>query len=207
MAERGYHLLGSEERKKQYVELMEDALRDYERRTYPKTIELFGAKREWVEAGFVKTIEGVKKNLQQAISAGKKGKIKYIQLSYLLSGAFSEEMLIRLDFYDKGYYRDVEEMSSYWDCSSLFPDAKEEYIRLKEWLEKRIIRIQSSELSQLKLGLMIFNYKILHSILPKLVKAERVEGLLRLCCENEAYVLYGAYLDQAEVIHQLGGEG
>ncbi len=205
MAQIGYSLISSEERKKQYKEFMTRALYEYYERTCIKSMELFRNRRGQFEEGLVSTVEAVKDKLQESISSGRKGRLSYIHLSYLLSGALSGEMLIKLDFYDEGYYRDVEEIDCYWDCSSLFWDLETEYRNMAEEMKKNMIRIQSGEFSQLRVGLTVLNYMILKPVLKELVKSERVEKQLRVFCNEKAYILYGAYLDQAEVIHQLIG--
>ncbi len=203
MMEKGYYLINDEARKKQYIAFMEEALCGYYHRMNSRTWELFEEKREEFEANLAKAVESANEEIQDYIFEKKKRKIKYIHFSYLLSGALSGEILLKLDFYDNKYYRDVEEVDCYWDCSSLFPDFEGEYGKLKEELSKKIMRVQSGELSQLRVGMMVLNYMILKSILTEIVKEEKVEKQLGAYCEEEAYIFYGAYLDQAEIIHQI----
>lgn len=205
MTEKSYHLLDHEAREKQYITLMEELLGTYYERTYSKMQEALKKRKEEWEAGLIKVLKTVREDLQGYISEGKKGRIGYIHFSYLLSGALSEELLIKLDVYDKRYYRDVEEVECYWDCSSFFPDFSAEFREMAEELSKKMIRVQSGEISRLRIGMMVVNYMLLKPILEEMVRGKEVEKQLELFCEEKACILYGAYLDQAEVIYQFKG--
>ena len=201
MQEKGYSLLSSEERKEQYKKLMISLLSEYYLRTRSNTMKRFENSREEVKGAFRRTLEAAKVYLHNSISAGQKGKVRYIQLSYLLSNALSGERLIKVDFYDERYYRDIEEIDCYWDFTMLFPEEESEYLNCADKLRGELIRLQSGELSQLKIGLMVLNFMVLKEILRELVKSERLLEELSPYCGDEMFFIYGAYLDQAEVIH------
>lgn len=203
MEEIGYTLLGSKERKEQYKELMISILSEYYLRTRQKVMKEFENRREKVEDSFCKAVEAAKHSLHKEISAGQKGKLRYIQFSYLLSNALSGERLIKVDFYDRRYYRDIEEIDCYWDFGLLFGEEEKEYLNYADKLRREVIRLQSGELSQLRIGLLIFNYMVLKEILKELVKSERLLKELRPYCKDEVFFIYGAYLDQAEVLHHV----
>ncbi|MBQ9989543.1 MAG: hypothetical protein IJP31_01160 [Lachnospiraceae bacterium] len=205
MTENSYQLLEQEERKEQYIALMKELLTAYYEGAHARIQKAPNQqKKEW-KKGLIKVLERAAKDLRELIYNGQKGRIQYVHFSYLLSGALSEELLIRLDAYDKRYYRDVEEVECYWDYSSIFPDFSAEFNRLAEELRKRMIRVQSSEVSRLKIGMMVLNAVIMETVLSEMIISKEVEQLLEEFCEEKACILYGTYLDQAEVIHQLGG--
>lgn len=199
-------MLDYETRKKQYITLMEEMLCAYHGRTCSRTRELYVKKKQEVVGSLARMIEGAKESLENYILCQKKGKIQYIHFSYLLSGALSGEMLVKLDFYDSRYYTDEEEIDCYWNCSGLFPDVETEYRALKEELDKKLIRLQSAEASQLRVGMWVLNYRILKMILMEMVREKQVERQLKAFCEETACLFYGAYLDEAEVIHRLKEE-
>lgn len=203
MAETGYSFLESKKRTEMYIEFLTDALYEYVIRTKERTTALFEAGREKYEETLCSVIASAGVFLHSRISSGKKGKLRYIHFSYLLSGALSGEMLVKLDFYDERYYRDVEETDCFWNCRELFPDYEKECRQMEEKMRRRILRVQSGELSQIKIGLTAWNYLLLKPVMAELVRSRRVEEQLRPFCEERAFLFYGPYLDESEVIHKM----
>lgn len=203
MQNRGYVLLSLEKRREQYNNFLTDSLLEYERIHAPQMKELLERQRQRYEESLCKAFDLSEDFLRSSLSSQRKGRLKYIHFSYLLSGALSEEHLIKLDFYDHRHYQDPEEIECFWNCKGLFPWYEEEYRNLEGNLRKEIPRIKSGELSRLRVALTSWDYLMLKPILMELVKGETF--LQRICpyCGSTAYILYGGYLDMPEVLWEM----
>lgn len=136
-------------------------------------------------------------------AAGKKGAVRFIHFSYLLSSALSGEMLIKLDCYDETYYSDIADIDCYWDYGGLFPNRSQELKALEDRLRCEIVRLTPYEISQARLYYQVLYFMVLEDILCTLVASNRSEEIIRSCAAREVSVLYGAYFDQAKRIHKV----
>ena len=97
MAEnRGYVLSDVRERREEYTKLLAKLLFEYYQRVCGEILELFDRQRESYEDSFCRTFQRAEDFLETAIASQKKGKLKYIHFSYLLSGALSGEHLVKI---------------------------------------------------------------------------------------------------------------
>lgn len=203
----GYQFLDGGQRMKTYQDLLIKELREYQERTLRRTWELFESRREEMEGSFCKAMAEANDWLSSCISSGTKEKISFIHISYLLSGALSGEMLLKLDFYDKRYYSDPEEADFFWDCHELFPEHDDELNRMVREIRERVIRAKSNEISMAGICMTACNCLVLKPIVEKLVQCRSFERLTEAYRDDRVPVLYGAYLDEAEVIHEMKGGG
>lgn len=202
---RGYILSIPEEREKRYKEFLVNALVEYQKRSYVQTMKLFEEQKDIYENSICQVFQKAEDFLESTIDSRKKGKLRYIHFSYLLSGALSGEHLVKIDFYDKQYYKDVEEANCFWDCMNLFPFYEEACKNAETDIKRGIARIQSGELSRIRIGFTACDYLTLKPVLKELVKGEKFIKSLLPYCEPPVYILYGAYLDEAEILYQIGG--
>lgn len=202
---KNYHLT-EEKRTQLYTEFMTNALYEYSKQILEQTIELFYSQRNYFENSFYHMAEKMTRYLQSGISSGIKGKICYVHFSYLLSGALSDEMLVKMDCYDKCYYADIADFDCFWNCKKLFPQYDIEKNKIEKNLQREVIRTKSGEISQVGICLTACNYLILKPIVSELVRGERFQNLINSYCAQKTFFLYGAYLDQAEVVYQFWKE-
>lgn len=206
-ANRGYILSDPDERMEQYKEFLANALIEYQKRSFEQTMELFEYQQDLYEESFTRAFQKAEGFLKDAMDSQRKGKLKYVHFSYLLSGALSGEHLVKMDFYDNRYYRDVEETDCFWDCRDLFPFYEEECQHIEADMKSEIVRVHSGELSRIRIGLIAVDYLTLQSVLKVLVMSESFLERILPYCGQSVQLLYGAYLDEAEVLYQLEGDG
>lgn len=177
----------------------------------------FESLRDTVEETCEKNWEEIKESFYQSLFAGvnqslgfidarQKEEICYIHFSYLLSSAVTGEMLIKMDFYDKTFFFDTKDVNCYWDYRMLFPEYAADIERLSEQLNTEVARLTPYELQKAKLYYQVCNFMVLEEIMQKLVKTREVEHCIKKCAGSEVSIFFGAYLDQAELIHKLGGD-
>ncbi len=198
-----YRLSDPDERTEKYVEVLADILLAYYKRASAEAIALFESRRGFYEESFCRAFQKAEEFLKVAAGSQQKGKITYIHLSYLLSGALSGEQLIKMDFYDARHYRDVEETDCFWDYSGLFPSYDRERKDAEAELRRRIVRMQSGELSRIGIGMTACGALALKPILKELAASREFLRNIRHYCGCPAYILYGAYLDEAELLYQI----
>ena len=205
MVNREYMLSDPDERMRQYKEFLAEALVKYHKRTFEQTMELFERQQDLYEKSFIQAFQKAEKFLRDALDSQRKGKLKYVHFSYLLSGALSGEHLVKMDFYDGRYYRDVEETDCFWDCWELFPFYEEECRQMEADMKEKIVRVHSGELSRIRIGLTAMDYLVLKSVMEILVHSESFLSRILPYCGRTTALLYGAYLDEAELVYQLEG--
>jgi hypothetical protein len=135
--------------------------------------------------------------------SGMKQKVQYIQFSYLFSAALMKELRLRVDLYDNRHYGDLSEAVGYWDYSGLFPYIDRDMAILKAELAKRFTRVMDYELTDIRLHYHIWIFALAESILTELVTENAFLNALTDVFDVEVSVLFGAYLDQSEVIATL----
>jgi len=144
---------------------------------------------------------------EQLQKAGKKGNIKYISLSLLLSSILTEEYSIGINFYDENFYLDEE---------TVFTEVKIEFIRelIKEYVETDIknlmiyyrqerINCPENELIELRKTQGIV-YALLYSkwIIENIEKAALRLEVKEMQTEERIDFTYGMYLEKQEKIYQ-----
>ena len=128
----------------------------------------------------------------------KKGEIQYVVFSYMNVSATFNEIEIRIDLLDKGFYLDQWECTEYYSSEILQKQYIEDVHLLYQEAEKRFIRLQIHELQELEFvyrkryqtlcGLML---KSMADLIREAVKSSEI-----LQSDN-LQLLYGTYMDKA----------
>lgn len=200
-----YYLENSDERMQRWTACVQEQMNkrfEFLKATLEET-----CKKNWeeiMESFYLSLSAGVKQTLG-FIGARQKEKVCYIHFSYLLSSAAAGEMLLKIDFYDNKYFMDTKDINSYWDYQILFPEYAADVERLSEQLYLEVARLAPYELQKAKLYYQACNFMVLEEIIQKLIKTKEAELCIKKCSEPMVSILFGAYQDQAELIHELGG--
>ena len=190
----------------QYLaELLEDIFYGRAR----ETMEYFQVHKDKILQSFLVSIASNSAAVQPLIDSGKKGLIKYVQLSYLLSDSLVNELKVKIDFYDARYYGDIEMTGGHWDYKDLllFPYIDEDMEIICCELLKRFTRLKNYELLDIRLYYHIGIFALMLEILKILAEDKAfTEAFFGGIFASEVTVLYGAYLDQSEVIASIKGK-
>ena len=166
--------------------------------------DTYGHEKEDIQESFYQAVTGGIDQVLGQMEKGQKKPIRYIHVSYLLSSALSGEMLVKLDFYDENYFSNICDTDCYWDYHLLFPEYAGALAGLEERLYAEVVRLTSHELQRARLYYQVCNFMALEEVIRKLVKTEHFQACIRPCSESVVSILYGAYLDQAELIYEVG---
>lgn len=170
------------------------------------TWQLYSAEKVYIQDSFHSAVLDGIKAVSKLVEAQQKGALRYIHVSYLLNSAFTGEMLVRLDFYDNKYFMDHQDVECYWDYQCLFPGYAAAVQELETQLSEEVVRLSSYELQRARLYYQTCNFILLKDIIQEFVKTKRFKQIIETCSEPQVSILFGAYLDQAELIYELGGE-
>ena len=115
-------------------------------------------------------------------------------------------MKLRIDYYDNRHYADITGSCGCWDYSKLIPYIEEDIEKLHGELCKRFLRVKDYELLDIRLRYHIGIIAVIEGILEELAATDTFRNALSDVFDDEVIVLYGAYLDQAEVITTIKRE-
>lgn len=139
--------------------------------------------------------EGIRKTaLLQSVY--KKGKIQLVCFSFLLSGAISCEMLVKIDFYDERLFGDTIDTDTFWDYSALFPDLREEAEILGKKCRKQFIRFTEYDTEELYLGFYSASFSILMEILTEIFEKEGMQSPFLPIMDDSLTIMMGRYLEK-----------
>jgi hypothetical protein len=144
--------------------------------------------------------------MKPLIDGGNKQKVKYLQFSYLLSAANMKKLKLKLDLYDARHYGDLSSDGGYWDFAELFPYIDEDIRLLRDELGKRFHRVMDYELIDIRLYYHAGVFQMMWAILSDLADESAFAAIFTDVFEPTANVLFGAYLDQSEIIATIGGK-
>lgn len=150
--------------------------------------------------GFIKTVEEGLIKLQIDQADMRKGELRYLQLSYLLSGVSMGADLLKLDFYDKRYYGDPFDFDCFWDYKILFPNTANHREIIRSKLKNEVIRMMDYELEERMAGYKKGQARILKGIIVNMFQEERLRDLFDLDHQHDISVMYGAYMGQSSPI-------
>lgn len=139
--------------------------------------------------------EGIRKTaLLQSVY--KKGKIQLVCFSFLLSGAISSEMLVKIDFYDKRLFGDTIDMDTFWDYRALFPHLREEAEILGKKCRKQFVRFTEYDTEELYLGFYSASFSILIEILTEIFEREGMQSPFLPIMDDSLTIMMGRYLEK-----------
>lgn len=153
----------------------------------------------------LKIVTGKVKTLQQS---GKKGKIKYLVFSHLYTGMILGHKRIRIDAMDQGLYGDITDTEAYLDMEGIYQFLAADLEAIKEELRRSIPQILEYEIERIRYEYMM-RYQGMAKAFIKAILEEVDSALLlaEINCEAQVTVLFGGYMDHADVILKLKGGG
>lgn len=140
------------------------------------------------------TIKNGLEQLHSCQEKGLKGELCYLVISFLLSGVYSQESLLKLDFYDERYYRDPCDLDCYWDYSALFPSAIENKKKIIQRIKLKVTSVMDYEVEERMTSYRVGQSRLLEGIMKKMFQEESLKKTLALEAEKEVRIMYGPYL-------------
>lgn len=127
-----------------------------------------------------------------------KGSLAYLQFSFLMSGTFSGEHLLKIDFYDGRFYSDPYEIDCFWDYSCLFPYENQRMAKIISDVRREAVHAMDCEMYErfptYRLGQML----LLGDLLKRIQAEEKIMSMLRPKADPEIKVIYGGYMGAAQ---------
>ena len=123
--------------------------------------------------------------------------------AFCIPGSVADQRKVGLGHGNLGKMLLEEETDCFWDYSGLFPSYDRERKDAEAELRRRIVRMQSGELSRIGIGMTACGAPALKPILKELAASREFLRNIRHYCGCPAYILYGAYLDEAELLYQI----
>jgi hypothetical protein len=192
-----------EERKRGIDEYLAERIKTLYPARMQEAVEYARTHKSKLTDGLVSVLAAAAASAKSLIDGGIKQKVKCLQFSYLFSAALMKELRLRIDLYDSRHYGDLSEACSYWDYGSLFPYIDEDMATLKAESIKRFTRVMDYEFTDVRLYYHIWLFALTESILAELISENAFMASLTDIFDSEVTVLFGSYLDQAEVIAVL----
>lgn len=168
----------------------------------PKILEDYKCHKELLYEQFVHILEDLRKKAEDLYTSGKKGKIQYIVISYLLSGVLTGKYDFKIDLFDEQFYLDEVELSDYWNYPYLFFCYEQDINQFEHYIRKRMIRIQKWEIQ--KIALQYFNDYLL-LVIPLfrefVARIQKEQGFFWFSEEEDLQVSFGGYLDKGMILY------
>ncbi len=206
MKQYGYYLGETKNREERWNTCVREAIEIRIKTVNEVVWQTYEKEKEQIQESFFRCAAEAMKQMPKLMESGHKGPIRYIHFSYLLSGALSGEMLLKMDCYDEKYFSDIRDVNCYWDYSCLYPEYTEAAAKLEEKLFMEIPRLSVPEQQRARLYYQVSNIMALEEIIQSLVKSDEFKSCIQVYAKPVVSIFFGAYLDQAELIHELGGD-
>lgn len=149
---------------------------------------------------FVKTLQCANQQTVFLQKEGQKDAVKYIHLSYLISGAITKKETLKIDFYDHRYYADLAEIDVFWDYQNLFSSLQANFTYLTNALKKQFTNVKTFEIEELYLAYRTLMFPALEQICKSLVENPAVWDALKPISANRLEILFGGYLSESNRI-------
>lgn len=201
-----YHLEDPADRKMRWQSCIQTMMGKRIKTLEVTTWQIYSEEKDYIQDSFHSAVLNGIEATSKLVGTQQKGPLRYIHVSYLLNSAFTGEMLVRLDFYDNEYFMDHQNVECYWDYQCLFPGYAAAVQELETQLSEEVVRLSSYELQRARLYYQTCNFILLKDIIRELVKTKQFKQIVEICSEPKVSILFGAYLDQAVLIYELGGE-
>lgn len=152
-----------------------------------------------------------KQLLQQADTLhqqGKKGKVRYIYLSYLRTSIMEERIMYRLDAYDSNWYLDPIECTTQWEPSFIFNPLFRRMKALDQVKKQYARKITAMDLEQM-MQIEAIKYhglalEMLKSRLPFILDQLEITSIMD---ESGLTIAAGEYRDETELLYEYGQDG
>ena len=165
-----------------------------------ETMKYFVANKEKILQSLLFAITKAGEAMKPFIDSGEKQKVKYLQFSYLFSAAKMKKLKLKLDLYDARHYGDLSSHGGYWSYDELFPYIDEDMQILRDELASKSLRIDDYKVSEIRLEYHVGVFQMMWAILMELGDEEAFAAALSDVFEPTVKVIFGAYLDQSEVV-------
>lgn len=129
---------------------------------------------------------------------GKKDSLRYLQFSFLMSGQFSGEHLLKIDFYDHRFYVDPWDVDCFWDYQCLFPEQQKQINQILFHVRNEMKRLLDYELYERLPSFRLGQMQLLQELLYKILKEKRIMSLLSTEANPQIKVIYGTYMGDAQ---------
>lgn len=136
----------------------------------------------------------------------RKGRLAYLQFSFLMSGIFSNEHLLKIDFYDDRFYEDPYEIDCYWDYSCLFPEQSQRQGKMISEVRRKVVKVMDYELHERFPTYRLGQMQLLLDLLKRIQAEEKIVSLLSTEAEPEIKVIYGVYMGAAQMLFTVKKE-
>jgi len=196
-------------REKRFSE-MEDVLTDileemwYERKQ--ETMQLYAERKDSVQKNLISVITENVESIAMLIETGEKRPVRFIHFSFLLSEVLQKKLILKIDYYDERYFRDISDIDSFWDYSELFPYIDEDMAKIRDELQEEFISLKNYDILDIEMLYHVGVFAVMKEILASMVSEEDFLKAVATICDVETAVLNGAYSGQTEVIGHFGRE-
>lgn len=137
---------------------------------------------------------------------GQKGRLAYLQFSFLMSGQYSGEHLLKIDFYDGRFYADPYEIDCFWDYGFLFPFQQQKITQIISAVRMEITALMDYEIYERLPAYRLGQMFLLQELLRKIQAEEKIMSLLRAEADPGIQVIYGAYMSEAQRLFTVNKE-
>jgi len=165
-----------------------------------ETMQLYTASKGEILQDFLAVIEQGAELVRKFIDADEKQPVMYLHFSYLFSEVLRKKLVLKIDYYDVRYFKDINTVDSFWEYDKLFPYVSEDMEMLHGRLQKQFIRFKEYEFYDIRMHYHFGVFLIMKEILRNMTAEKAFSEAISAISGSEVTVLYGAYLDQADVI-------
>lgn len=118
------------------------------------------------------------------------------------------EKRIRIDAMDQGFYGDSAEAAAYLDMEGVYQFLGTDMEMLREELRRSIPPMRVYEVKHIRDGYMVYYQQIAKDFIKAILEETDPGFLLAgINSEPQVTVLFGGYMDRADVILELKGGG
>ena len=191
-----------ETRKKQFLDSIRACMEKRSRHLETDVRKTYEEQKTEILKSFQEVFQEGREQIRAMQEAHVKFPVCYIHLSYLLSGALTGESRLKIDFYDRRYFADLQEVDCFWDYRMLFPEYEQELYEMEAQLRQELPRLTACERQKAGIYFQTGNFIVLEPVLKALIAEPEIRACLDGCLAPEVQIFYGAYLDQSE---RIGG--
>lgn len=137
---------------------------------------------------------------------GLKGSLAYLQFSFLLSGIFSGEHLLKIDFYDDRFYADPFEIDCFWDYRFLLPYQQQRLEKIISDVRNEVVRVLDCDICERFPAYRLGQMQLLQEVVKCIQHDERISFLLLSEADPEIKVIYGVYMGDAQRLFTIKKE-
>ncbi|MNW27260.1 hypothetical protein D3C74_40500 [compost metagenome] len=165
----------------------------------PRIEENFFAQQEEIEASLLAAVAAVCEQATALQQEGRKGRIRYLYISWLRTRLMGGEGVYRIDAYDGHWLLDRVECSTLWSADFVFEPLLRRMERWEQTIKGYARRMTIMDLEQIgQIEAVKYHHlavSFLHSMVPLLVHSEALQKLDK---EPGFTIFAGEYRDESE---------